>query len=157
MKTGCTACTVTIGLLLLAFAGVLKGSAQGFGFTKVDVPGALSTHLGGVANNGEVVGFYFDQAGTAHSFLRSPDGSMTFPIDCANSANACPNVAGTFLNRIDSQGGTLAGYWLDSAGVQRGLVISRATNAQTSVEFPLPTPGAQFTLLNGINRSGEIS
>jgi len=157
MNTKYTTLIAMSGVLLLALGRAPLANAQRFIFTTIDYPNpidhqsAFSTHLGGVANNGEVVGFFFDQAGTAHGFLRSPSG-FSDPIDYVHAS-----VAGTFLYRIDSAGETIAGYYFDSAtSVQHGLVVELATNTYIPIDF-LAASGVQGTLLNGINKNGEVS
>jgi hypothetical protein len=155
MSSKRTILIAVIGVFLLPLSWVPLANAQRFTFTTVDVPNALSTFLGGVANNGELAGFYFatdPSTGNikAHSFVQSPNGIQTFPIDC----DICPNVVDTVLHRINSDGKTAAGSWFDSTK-QHGLVFELATNTFTQVDFP--ATGAQATLLNGINKNGEIS
>ena len=152
MKRRFAVFAVMFGLLPLTIASALKAGATRFTFTTVDVPNALSTFLGGVANDGTVVGYYMDQS-TTHGFSRTTDGIFHFPLDCP--VNVCPNTVSTFLHRIDSQAQTAAGYWFDNMSVQHGLVVELATNTYISIDFP--SLGVQGTLLNGINKHGDIS
>jgi hypothetical protein len=153
MKTRYAALAAMTGMSIVGLEGAAKGSAQEFAFTTIDYPKAVSTHLGGIAHDGKVVGFYFDDAGTAHGFLRSPEGTFTPPIDYVN---ASVTVAGTFLHRIDSTGQTVAGFWMDGAGMQHGLVIELSSNTAVSFDFP-PQGVTTGTIVNGISSSGEIS
>jgi hypothetical protein len=152
MKTKYASSAAMTGVLFLALASSPKVSAQRFTFAAIDVPNASATFARGVANDGTVVGFYYDQSLTPHGFLRSPDGTLTFPIDYVSASST---VVGTVVNKIDPQGETVVGWWFDGASVVHGLLINLSSS--TAVSFDFPSPGALTTIPNGINRSGEIS
>ena len=139
------------GALLLAL-GAKSANAQKYNFTTIDVPSAIATGARGISSNGTVVGFYVDPSFTPHGFLRSPNGSMTFPIDYVN---ASVTVVGTQLNKIDPQGETVVGWWFDGGFLIHGLLMNLGSS--TAVSFDFPAPGVQATVTNGINRYGEIS
>ncbi len=143
--------TAMIGALLLVIA-VKTTKAQKYNFTTIDVPGAIATGARGISSDGTVVGFYLDQSFTSHGFLRSPNGSMAFPIDYVN---ASVTIVGTQLNRIDPQGQTIVGWWFDGAFLIHGLLMNLGSS--TAISFDFPSPGVQATVTNGINRNGEIS
>jgi uncharacterized membrane protein len=146
-------------VFLLVLAVTLTASTQQFTFTTIDVPTASSTILGGIANNGELVGSYFDQNLVKHGFLRSPTGTLNFPFDYVNP-NPLVTVVGTSLHRIDSQSQYVAGSWMDGASLEHGLVIELGSNKGVSFDFPAPGVGTDrgtATFVNGINRNGEIS
>jgi hypothetical protein len=161
MKTKHTTLTAMIGVFLLVLAGVPLANAQKFNFTTINVQNASSTVLGGVANDGKLVGSYRDQKGV-HGFLQLPDGTQS-TIDCP--VNACPNAVGTSLHRIDSLGEMVAGHWTDGTflhqlEVEHGLVIELSSNntVVSAVNFDFPSQLEVIqTFVNGINTSGEIS
>src|SRR5258708_561822 len=80
--------------LLLGVAGL--GGAQAQNFTTIDVPGATETRGRKINDDGRMVGFYFDTAGSIHSFVRTGQGSFsTFDF---------PGAAETRAQDINSSG-----------------------------------------------------
>lgn len=142
----------SMALLLFVMLRIEAANAQKYNFTSIDVPGALSTNARGISSDGTVVGFYRDQSFTPHGFLRSPDGSLKFPIDYTN---ASVTVIGTELNRLDPQGQTIVGWWFDNTFFIHGLVMNLRSN--TTISFDFPSQGVLATITNGINRNGDIS
>lgn len=151
MATRRSTFAAAVGALLLVL-GVTRVNAQKYSFTTIDVPNAITTGVRGISGDGTVVGFYVDQNFTPHGFLRSPNGSLTFPIDYVN---ASATVLGTQLNRIDPQGQTIVGWWFDGAFLIHGFVMNLSNS--TTLSFDFPASGVQATITNGINRDGKIS
>jgi len=70
-------------------------SERAFGFTTIDVPGALSTSASGINARGDIVGGYTDRNGRSHGYLLR-DGEFT-TIDF-------PGAAGTVVAGTDARG-----------------------------------------------------
>jgi len=92
------------GVLLLAARGV----AQNFNFTTIDVPCsacpggiALQTSASGINPAGDIVGFFNDQNGKVHGFLRS--GGQFTTIDV-------PGALATSANGISPSGDIVGNY-----------------------------------------------
>lgn len=112
--------------------------------TTFEVPGALATLAYGLNSSNQIVGTYNDSAGVVHGYTRESDGSLTFPIDPADSAQTI------LYQRNDS--GWVVGRYTDSSGVTHGLFFTAPADLMT-FDFP----GSTFTSLNGINQGGFIS
>src|SRR5438128_562673 len=86
---------------LLALA--IPAAASPFTYITIDVPGAIQTSVGGISNNGVVVGFYVDSAGNEHGFERLVDGTLIYPIDDPKGAIP-PSATLTYLVGINNSG-----------------------------------------------------
>jgi probable HAF family extracellular repeat protein len=139
-------------LLLMAFAAFGQSTNSGsqqasspthslYDFQTIDFPGAVSTFAFGLNNCGEVVGFYFDAAGTQHGFLFSnKDGFKTIDVPSA--------VATGLLGINDSH--DIVGGWLDDSGILHGVLI------HGEKLIPINFPGGVDTVAEGINNAGDI-
>ena len=133
-------------------------------FTIFDDPaaGTCSTSCGTIGNgqgtrayainpSGEITGFYTDNTGRCHGYVRAANGSFT-QID-APDAGTGPFPQGTFPSEFTPMGinplGAITGFYVDASSVQHGFV--RAANG-TITEFD-PT-GSIFTNPNAIDDTG---
>ena len=136
-------------------------------FTIFDDPaaGTCSTSCGTIGNgqgtrayainpSGQIVGFYTDNTGRCHGYVRAANGTFT-QID-APDAGTGPFPQGTFPSNITPMGinpaGAIIGFYVDASSVQHGFV--RAPNGIIT-EFD-PT-GSVFTDPNAINAVGAIT
>src|SRR5215472_3063929 len=104
--------------------------------------------------SGVITGFYSDNSGRCHGYVRAADGSFT-QID-APDAGTGPFPQGTFPSEITPMGinpaGAITGFYVDASSVQHGFV--RAPNGIIT-EFD-PT-GSIFTNPNAIDELGAIT
>lgn len=132
-----------------------------FKFTTVDVPGALSTELGGVNNSGVIVGQYEDTSGAFHGFMlngkklttiNDPNGTHTVCVGI--NANGPMTIVGYYTNPISEEPvGFLYknGKFTDIPGPS-GAVLSEAygiNDAGDVVGWFLDSKGIHGFLLKG--------
>ncbi|MGD8852843.1 MAG: hypothetical protein PVI28_10605, partial [Gammaproteobacteria bacterium] len=115
-----------------------------YGFTTIDVPGALTTSAQGVNSAGEIVGSYVDGSG-GHAFLLSSKGAFT-TIDF-------PGALRTFGSDISTSGEIAGSYFVQQDGNRtvHGFLLEKTGHFAT-IEFP----GAIGTSAEGITPAGEI-
>ena len=127
-----------MGLSLLV--GVAAQAKADYLFATLDVPGSTLTEAFGINGAGQIVGTYFDVAGTAHGFLLG-GGSYT-TLDMPGST------------RIDAFGinnlGQIVGRDIDAAGTAHGFLWSSGSYTILDV------PGSSFTTAYGVNNLGQI-
>src|SRR5215469_2563413 len=103
---------------------------------------------------GMITGFYTDNTGRCHGYVRATNGTFT-QID-APDAGTGPFPQGTFPSNITPMGinpaGAITGFYVDASSVQHGFV--RAPNGIIT-EFD-PT-GSIFTNPNAIDQTGAIT
>lgn len=136
-------------------------------FTAIDDPaaGTCVASCGSIGNGqgtrayainpaGQIVGFFTDNSGSCHGFVRSPDGTFT-QID-APDAGTGPFPQGTFPSEFTpagiNQGGAITGFYVDANSVRHGFARS-ATGAITEFD-PI---GSILTNPNGIDQTGAIT
>jgi hypothetical protein len=136
-------------------------------FTTFDNPGAgtCSTSCGTIGPgqgtrafainpSGQIVGFYSNNSGQCHGYVRAPNGTFT-QID-APHAGTGPFPQGTFPSEITPMGinpaGAITGFYVDASSVQHGFV--RASSGKIT-EFD-PT-GSILTTPNAIDEPGQIT
>jgi hypothetical protein len=136
-------------------------------FTIFDDPaaGTCSTSCGTIGNGqgtrayainlfGEITGFYTDNSGRCHGYVRAANGTFT-QID-APDAGTGPFPQGTFPSEFTPMGinllGGITGFYVDANSVQHGFV--RAPGGRIT-EFD-PT-GSVFTNPNAIDDVGDIT
>lgn len=109
---------LALGLLSLlaalpAGATAAERATPGYRFLRVDKPGATTTYLTTVADDGDAVGAFADAAGRFHGLIRKRNGKLrTFDV---------PGATATYvlgINRHDA----LAGTYVDAEGHQHGFV-----------------------------------
>jgi len=107
-----------------------------------------------INQSGEITGFYSDNSGGCHGYVRAANGTFT-QID-APDAGTGPFPQGTFPSEFTAAGinpaGAITGFYVDASSVQHGFV--RAANG-TITEFD-PT-GSILTNPNAINEPGDIT
>jgi len=129
--------------------------------TEFDVPaaatgpglGTMTAWAQCVNSAGAVTGYYFDQNGAAHGYVRAPNGTIaTFDAPGAGTGSGL----GTFTWAINPAG-TTAGASQDNNGVYHGL-LRTADGKITLFDIKGAGNGAgQGTQAEGINPSGVIT
>jgi len=125
-------------------------------FTTIEPSGAVSSVAYSLNTAGDIAGSYADSSGRLHGFLYSDGSYTTFEARGAGTDSG----QGTEALNIDPSGTTIAGYYIDSRGVDVGFV--RAADG-TITEFRAKGAGTgagQGTWTastDGINPSGAIA
>jgi hypothetical protein len=136
-------------------------------FTIFDDPaaGTCSTSCGTIGNGqgtrayainlfGEITGFYTDNSGRCHGYVRAANGTFT-QID-APDAGTGPFPQGTFPSEFTPMGinllGGITGFYVDANSVQHGFV--RAPGGRITEFDPA---GSIFTNPNAIDDVGETT
>lgn len=114
--------------------------ARNYNFSKMDVPGAIETHVSGINDKGHIVGQYETNKLTWVGFLLSEG---TFYTLMAGTAETGVNG----INRL----GDIVGYYRDSATGPTHGFLRNATSTQ-----PIMPPGGSESLAFGINDKGSI-
>jgi hypothetical protein len=127
----------------LVMAAAAEAPTLTFKYTKVNVKGAKATALGGINNQGEIVGQYTDSAGDMHCFALT--GGKVTTINY-------PKVKSDSCVHINSSG-EIAGEATLSSTKNLGFVYSSSTKKFTAVPGP---KGAVSSVVYGINDSGVI-
>jgi probable HAF family extracellular repeat protein len=125
----------------IAVPRLAPAQAVGLTFTRIDVPGAVSTEAFGINDYGQIVGYYRDATGTVHGYVLN-DGVFT-RLDY-------PGANSTFAYGIN-KAGQIVGRFDDSTGMLHGFVLDQGTYF-TQIDFP----GAVTTVACGINDHGQI-
>jgi hypothetical protein len=129
--------------------------------TKFDVPAAATGPGLGTTTEwaqcvnpaGAVTGYYMDQNGAAHGYVRNPDGTIA-TFDAPNTGTS--SGQGTYPCAINPAG-TTAGLSQDNNGVYHGL-LRTADGKITIFDIKGAGTGAgQGTLAEGINPSGVVT
>jgi len=101
---------IVLGFMLAATAA--HAPSLTFKFTKVNVPGAIATALGGVNNSGVMVGQYGDKKSVLHCFMLR--GGKVTTIDHPKTASdSCVHI---------NSAGAIVGYAFNSASVPTGFL-----------------------------------
>ncbi|MEK7406297.1 MAG: right-handed parallel beta-helix repeat-containing protein [Acidobacteriota bacterium] len=108
-------------------------------FTNIVYPGANMTHARGINDAGDIVGEYFDAAGT-HGFLLS--GGKFTSIDL-------PGARQTWARGINARGDIVGTY--SDGTANHGFLLSQGKFTS------LDCPGDGVTVLWGINSAGDIA
>jgi len=136
-------------------------------FTIIDDPaaGTCTASCGTIGNgqgtrayainpSGQIVGFFTDNSGTCHGYVRAPNGTFT-QID-APDAGTGPFPQGTFPSEFTpmgiNPGGAITGFYVDASSVQHGFV--RASSGRITEFDPA---GSIFTNPNAIDAPGSIT
>lgn len=115
--------------------------AAGYQFKKIDFPGAAATIAYGVNARGEIVGIYFDDDGTSHSFILRNGVYKTLKM--------VPGASMMLAARGINAGGDIVGNFVDLNG-EHGYLLRDGKYHQIDL------PGSTLTLLSSINNSGDI-
>jgi probable HAF family extracellular repeat protein len=110
-------------------------------FRDENFPQSAQTQVVGINNNDTTVGFYIDQQGTNHGFLKA-DKADPVTVD----------LPGTTFNQLlgVNNKGQAAGYYQDAAGNQHGYVHEKDGSF---LVLNLPSASDQAT---GINDQGDV-
>jgi hypothetical protein len=110
-------------------------------FTDENFPNSAQTQVIGINNNGNTDGFYIDQAGNTHGFLKEK-GHQAETVD----------LPGTTFNQLlgINNNGQEAGYFQDAAGLQHGYIREKDGSF---LVLNLPMPSSQAT---GVNDKGTV-
>ena len=93
MKT-CKSPLLIFALALIFATTAASAPTLTFKFTKVNVPGAAATLLGGINNNGVIVGEYEDKQSVVHCFMLV--GSKVTTINHPNAvSDGCTGISNT--------------------------------------------------------------
>ncbi len=109
-------------------------------YTSFDVPGAISTVLYGINNQGALVGVYTDST-SSHAFFRSSSGVVT--------EIAYPGAKYTIVNKVNNNN-AVVGEYADTAGANHGFIWN--TGTFTTFDYP----GAGQTYAMDINNNGDV-
>jgi uncharacterized membrane protein len=119
-------------------------SERAFGFTTIDVPGALSTSASGINARGDIVGSYRDRNGRQHGYLLR-DGEFT-TIDF-------PGAARTQARGISPSGEIVGSYSLPGGS----LVDAHGYRLTKKGDFvPVNYPGHTNTIVQRILPDGTM-
>ncbi|HEX8814692.1 MAG TPA: hypothetical protein VF753_04250 [Terriglobales bacterium] len=135
----------TLGLtaVLIIAAAAAAAPTLTFKYTKVNVKGAKSTALGGINNQGVIVGQYTDSAGAMHCFSLAGGKVTTINYPKVKSDN-CIHINST---------GDIVGSATLSSTQNLGFMYSSSTKKFTTVPGP---KGAVSSVAYGINDDGVI-
>jgi probable HAF family extracellular repeat protein len=120
-------------------------SERAFGFTTIDVPGAVFTSASGINARGDIVGSYKNGDGRTHGYLLR-DGEFT-TIDF-------PGSAGTDAKGISPSGEIVGDYWV--AGVAPGVNFRGYMRTADGDFLPVDYPGHTHAILQRILPDGTI-
>jgi hypothetical protein len=112
---------------------------MGNNFSDFDVPGFVSTSVGGVNNVGDFDGGVTDATGFSQGFVSLGGTITTFSI---------PGATFTYAYQLNSSN-QLEGYYIDSSGIVHGYF----RDADGTLYFPIDPPGSILTILFGNNDS----
>lgn len=112
-----------------------------YSFAAIDVPGAIETLPTDINDRGTIVGFYTDDAGVTHGFVRSRTGDFA-TIDRADAVF-------TVAEGVNSQD-VVVGWYQDIAGALHGF--ERDPDGQVRT---VDMPGVPDSALFGINARGD--
>ena len=108
--------------------GALHGFLWGDGeYETIDVPGAAATGVLGINNRGQMVGFYIDDDGAYHGFVRDRKGDVT---TLPEAPRAEPTMGGTQPGQINDRG-QIVGLAYDAEG-DRALFFTSTANSPCS-------------------------
>jgi probable HAF family extracellular repeat protein len=110
-------------------------------FTDENFSQSAQTQVVGINNNDKTVGFYIDQGGTNHGFVK-PNGKTAKTVD----------LPGTTFNQLlgINNKNQAAGYYQDAQGLQHGYV-HEADGSFLVLNIPMPSDQA-----TGINDQGDV-
>ncbi len=110
-------------------------------FTDENFPQSAQTQVVGINNQNTTVGFYIDQQGTNHGFLK-PNNKNAVTVD----------LPGTTFNQLLGVNNKeqAAGYYQDAAGLQHGYIHEKDGSF---LVLNIPMPSDQAT---GINDQGDV-
>ena len=95
---------------------------MGNNFSDFDVPGSLSTEVGGVNNIGDFCGSFADTTGFTQGFVSLGGTITTFSV---------PGAASNAAYQLNSSN-QLDGYYIDSSGILHGYCQGRRRDAALS-------------------------
>ena len=105
-----------LGLLgIFVLIAAAAGWCASYGYITFDCPGATSTSILDINNNGQVVGYYADTTGV-HGFLSalgSPGCSTVEPPGSTSSTASGINDAGFIVGYYQSSGNGIQGFTYD--------------------------------------------
>jgi probable HAF family extracellular repeat protein len=147
MKTTISKISMIVATLALALTASTNLALADV-ITYIDYPGACTTQISGINNNGDIVGFaQLPGSPTAnHGFLYS--GGVFSSFDYPGAIATGVNGYGAYGDINDN--GDIVGQATLGNGDSIGYLFSGGTF------FPIQFPGAAYTVAAGINDLGEI-
>ena len=125
---------------VLIFLVGFQVTAHAANFKTIAFPDSLTTEVTGINAQGDMVGFYLDNAGVQHGFV---DRQGVF------TAITVPRSLFTNAYGINDYG-QIVGRYQDSASAIHGFLFDGTTFS--TIDYP----GANYTSASGINNAGEI-
>jgi hypothetical protein len=120
-------------------------------FVTFDVPGSKFTTPAAINPAVAVTGTYFDAGGLIHSFLRSPDGTITaFDPPGATCSLSTQNTC-SFAVGITPEGTIVGGY------AETGVLIHGYLRAPNGAFTVFDAPASTFTSPAAINPDGAVT
>ncbi len=124
-------------------------------FTAENFPASSQTQVTGINNTGTTVGFYADSNGaTTPNFFGFVDMGGTFTTVKDPSTPATGPTTNQLLGVND--GGTAAGFYVDSAGNSHGYLYNIGTMAFTNLTLPGSDNATSFAA-TAINNAGLVA
>ncbi|HET9181517.1 MAG TPA: hypothetical protein VFP59_05240 [Candidatus Angelobacter sp.] len=136
-------CIALLSAFSFAQGPTAASTTAGITFTKVDVPGAISTAPTGISNSGTIVGQVQDASGVFHGFLADQNGVVIGTFDFPGAARTLPNGI--------NEKGDIVGSYANEDGIPHGFIL-RNGSFKTS-DFP----GAAATIPLDINDYGVVA
>ena len=133
-------------LLMGTFAPQAANAGSIEVITTFDYPGTvIATQPQKINEKGDIVGNFIDSSGVERGFVRFSNGSFSAPIVDPN------DTVGFTDARAINNPGTVGGGYGTSDGSEHGFFLSGGTFTTYDV------PGAVFTVVLGINNSGDFA
>ena len=132
-----------LSLIMVLGFSLHAAFAADYTFTTIDYPDASATHVTGINNSGDIVGYYSnatDVGGRVHGFLLAGGTFTTINV---------PGALSTVAHGINDSG-DIVGEYMDAGGNNNGFLLAGGTFTTINV------PDAKPTRVYGINKFGDI-
>jgi len=125
-------------IVILAAVVLFGGFARAGTWTTLDVPGAIQTRIRDI-DGGNLVGYYLDNSGLRHGFIRSGTTWTTLDV---------PGASYTYAYSID--GSNIVGYYQDASLHSYGFLYN--VTAQSWTDIPITGLGIDGDNIVGDNQ-----